>query len=275
MPERLTFGRARTSENMDKIIAFLKNKWFRLGISILCYGYTAFLIWVAWLCLGYYMILENPAPLFILYLFVNMASLGLLIYTRKQVVTQVNTFLIPIAVLALLVFGFGHWFIIVPPAVVMTISFFAARSNETLKTVFGTIYLLMFVVGVAAFFAIQMFMGKISFTGVDLSRRDASYEYVSKSGDYRLIRYLQDSGTRKTVSYYVEETKDDCSIPLGECKKVIGSKHLHTAEYENLNDNIVEWRTETVDGNTVDVPYVEGIRKENPYLIKPLEEVEE
>lgn len=260
---------------MDKVVAFFKNKWFRRGVAVLCYGYTAFVVWVAWLCLGYYMILENPAPLFILYLFVNVASLGLLIYTRKQVITQVNTFLIPIAVIMLLVFGFGHWYIIVPPAIVMTISFFAARSNETLKTVFGTIYLLMIVVCIAAFLAIQIFIGEISFTGVDLSRRDTNYEYVSKSGEYRVVRYLQDSGTRKTVSYYVEETKGDCSIPLGECKMVIGSKHLHTAEYENLSDNMVEWRTETVDGKTVDVPYVEGIRKENPYLIKPLEEAEE
>ncbi len=271
----ISFGRARTIENMDKVVAFFKNKWFRRGVAVLCYGYTAFIVWVAWLCLGYYMILENPAPLFILYLFVNMASLGLMIYTRKQVITQVNTFLIPIAVIMLLVFGFGHWFIIVPPAVVMTISFFVARSNETLKTVFGTIYLLLFVVCIAAFLAIQIFVGKISFTGVDLSRRDASYEYVSKSGEYRVVRYLQESGTRKTVSYYVEETKGDCTIPFGECKMVIGSKHLHTAEYENLNEDIVEWRTETVEGKVVDVPYVEGIRKENPYLIKPLEETEE
>ena len=121
---------------MDKLVAFFKNVWFRRGVAFLCFGYTAFLAWVAWLCLGYYFVLENPAPLFILYLFVNFAAMGLLVYTRKQLFTQINIFLIPIVVLALMIVGFGSWFIIVPPMVVMTVAFFAARANETLKTVF-------------------------------------------------------------------------------------------------------------------------------------------
>lgn len=257
---------------MDKVISFLKNVWFRRGVAIVCYGYTAFLAWVAWLCLGYFMVLENPTPLFVLYLFVNLAAMGLLLYTRKQLITQINTFIIPIVVLLLVIFGFGHWYIIIPPAAVMVVAFLAARSNETLKTVFGTLYLLFFVIGVAAYIAIQMFMGKITFTDVDLSRRDMSYEYVSQTGDYRMVRYLNESGTRKTVSYYIETTTDDVKIPLGICKKVIGCKHLHTAEYENLSDELVRWGTETIDGETKDVPYVENIRRENPYLVKALDE---
>lgn len=258
---------------MDKIVAFLKNVWFRRGVAVLCWGYTAFLVWVAWLCLGYYFVLENPAPLFILYLFVNIAALGLMVFTRKQVITQINTFMIPIAVLLILIFGFGHWYIIIPPAAVMTIAFFAARSNETLKTVLGTLYLLLFVIGIAAYIAIDMFIGSFSFVEVDLSKRDASYELVSESGDYRIVRYLQESGMRKTVSYYVEITTDDCEIPLGMCKKVLGCKHLHTAEYDTLTNDMIQWKTETVDGEKQDIPYVEGIRRENPYLIKPQEEL--
>lgn len=257
---------------MDKVVSFLKNVWFRRGVAAVCYGYTAFLAWVAWLCMGYYFELENPAPLFILYLFVNIAAMGLLLYTRKQLITQINTFIIPIVVLFLLIFGFGHWFIVIPPVVVMAVTFFAARSNETLKTVFGTLYLLFFVIGIAAYIAIEMFMGSITFTDVDLSRRDPSYEYVSETGEYRIVRYLQESGMRKTVSYYVETTTDDVEIPLGVCKKVIGCKHLHTAEYNTLDEQLVRWGTENIDGEVKDVPYVEGIRRENPYLIKSLEE---
>ncbi|MCH5204125.1 MAG: hypothetical protein J1F03_05210 [Oscillospiraceae bacterium] len=257
---------------MDKVVAFFKNAWFRRGVALACYGYTAFLVWVAWLCLGFFFALENPTPLFVLYLFVNIAAMGLMIFTRKQLITQINTFLIPIVVLVLMIFGFGHWFIIVPPMVVMVVVFFTARSNETLKTVFGTLYLLFFVIGVAAYIAINMFIGSFSFTDVDLTKRDLSYEYVSETGDYRIVRYLQESGMRKTVSYYVETTTEDVNIPLGVCKKVIGCKHLHTAEYEVLNNGLVQWRTESEGGETKDIPYVEGIRRENPYLIKPLEE---
>ena len=257
---------------MDKVVAFIKNVWFRRGVALACFGYTAFLAWISWLCLGYYFVLENPAPLFILYLFVNIAALGLLVFTRKQLITQINTFLIPIVVLVLMIFGFGQWFIVVPPMAVMAVAFFSARANETLKTVFGTLYLLFFVISVAGYIAVNMFIGSISFTDVDLSKRDASYEYVSETGDYRIVRYLQESGMRKTVSYYVEDATDDVDIPLGICKKVLGCKHLHTAEYEILDDGLIRWGTEKVGGEVKDVPFVEGIRRENPYLIQPLDE---
>ena len=257
---------------MDKVISFLKNVWFRRGVALICWGYTAFLAWIAWLCMGYYFVLEQQAPVFILYLFVNLAAMGLLLFTRKQLITQINTFIMPIISLLILIFGFGHWFIVIPPAAVMVVAFLAARSNETLKTVFGTLYLLFFVIGIAAYIAIEMFMGSITFTDVDLSRRDPTYEYVSETGDYRIVRYLQESGTRKTVSYYIETTTDDVKIPLGICKKVFGCKHLHTAEYKTLNEDIVRWGTEKIDGETKDVPFVEGIRRENPYLIKALDE---
>ncbi|MCH5207365.1 MAG: hypothetical protein J1F04_00665 [Oscillospiraceae bacterium] len=257
---------------MDKVVAFIKNVWFRRGVALACFGYTAFLAWISWLCLGYYFVLENPAPLFILYLFVNIAALGLLVFTRKQLITQINTFLIPIVVLVLMIFGFGQWFIIVPPMAVMVVAFFAARSNETLKTVFGTLYLLFFVICVAAYIGINMFIGSVSFTDVDLDKRDPSYEYVSQTGEYRIVRYLQESGMRKTVSYYVETATEDVEIPFGVCKKVIFCKHLHTAEYETLNNELVSWGTENVGGETKDVPFVEGIRRENPYLIQALDE---
>ena len=257
---------------MDKIVSFLKNVWFRRGVAVLCYGYTAFLAWVAFLCMGYYFVLDNPAPLFVLYLFVNIAAMGLLLFTRKQRITQVNCFIIPVVVLLLLIFGFGHWYIVIPPIVVMVVTFLAARANETLKTVFGTLYLLFFVIGIAAYIAIEMFMGSITFTDVDLSRRDANYEYVSETGEYRIVRYLNESGTRKTVSYYVETNTEDVEIPFGICKKVYGCKHLHTSEYETLNEELVRWGSETIGGEKKDVPYVEGIRRENPYLVKALNE---
>lgn len=257
---------------MDKVVSFFKNVWFRRAVALICYGYTVFLAWVAWLCFGYFFVFENPTPLFVLYLFVNFAAMGLMVYTRKQLLTQINTFLIPLVVLVLMIFGFGHWFIIVPPMAVMAVAFFSARANETLKTVFGTLYLLFFVIGVAAYIAINMFIGSFSFTDVDLNQRDPSYEYVSQTGEYRIVRYLQESGMRKTVSYYVETADEDVKIPFGICKKVIFCKHLHTAEYETLNDELIRWGTEKVGGEVKDIPFVEGFRRENPYLIQPLDE---
>lgn len=259
---------------MDKLVAFFKNVWFRRAVALLCWGYTALMVWIAWLCFGFFFEFENPTPLFVLYLFVNISALGLIILTRKQMITKINAYILPPIVFAIVIFGFGNWYMIAPPLVVMIVMFFVNNSNETLKTVLGTMYLLMYVIGVVGYIGIQMFMGDISFTGVDLTRRDPDYEKLSESGDYRIVRYINDSGERKTMSYYVEYTRDDVEIPLGLCKKVFESKHVHTATYQNKSEDLVEWSTQRVDGVKQDVILVEGSLRENPYLIKPAEDDE-
>jgi len=259
---------------MDKLVAFFKNVWFRRAVALLCWGYTALMLWLAWLCFGYFFEFENPTPLFVLYLFVNISALGLLILTRKQMITKINAYFLPPIIFAIVIFGFGNWYMIAPPLVVMIVVFFVNNSNETLKTVLGTLYLLMYVIGVVGYVGIQMFMGDVSFTGVDLTRRDPDYEKLSESGDYRIVRYINDTGERKTMSYYVEFTGEDTEIPLGFCKKVFGCKHVHTATYKNKSEDLVEWSTQLVEGEKQDVLMVEGSLRENPYLIKPAEEEE-
>lgn len=266
---------------MDKLTAFFKNVWFRRGVAALCWGYTAFLIWVSWLCFGYHFELENPTPLFVLYLFINIVAFGLLIFTRKQVITQVNAYVLPIIAFLILIFGFGKWYITTPPLVVVIVFFFINRSNETLKTVLGTMYLLMYVIGTVGFIAMRMFMGNITFTldengspsisELDLRLRDPDYENISESGDYRVVRYISKTGDREMVSYYVEYAGDDVKIPMGVCKKVAGCRHLHTAAFTDKSYDHIRWSTQKVDGKTVDVLYVEGILRENPYLRKKIE----
>lgn len=253
---------------MDKVVAFLKNAWFRRGVALLCWGYTAMLVWVAWLNFGFYFEYENPTSLFVLYVFVNIAALGLMIYTRKQVITMINCMLLPPIVFVIVIFGFGNWYLIIPPLVVVMAMFFINTANETLKTVLGTMYLLMYVIGVVAYIAFNLFMGKITATGVDLSLRDTEYEVLSKSGEYRVVRYVDKPGERRTAAYYVEETDGDIEIPFGVAKKVFGCKHVHTSSYTSKSDNPVSWTSVKVNGKKSEVLNVEGSLRENPYLVK-------
>ena len=260
---------------MDKLVAFFKDIRTRRVAAALSLGYTIMLIWMAWMNIAYYFEFDNPMPLFVIYLFINLAALGLMIYSRRQVITQVNSYLLPPIIFATVIFGFGNWYMIIPPLVVMIVMFFVNSSNETLKTVLGTMYLLLYVIGVAGYTAIRMYMGTTSFlTGVDLATRDTGYEKLSQSGDYRIVRYLDISGERKTIDYYVESTDDDVNIPFGTCKKVMGCHHIYTTEYKNLADDHVSWGFRTVDGKKTEIIKVEGYMRENPYLVKT-EEIEE
>ena len=257
---------------MDKLVSFFKNVWFRRGVSVVCWGYTLFMIWVTYLSFGYYFEVQNVTALFVLYLFVNCAALGLMILSRKQVITQVNAYILPLIVLALTIFAFGNWYLILPPAVVMIVLFFVNRSNETLKVVLGTMFLLMFVIGIAGYIGLKIFVPDISFTGVDLTARDKSYEKMSKSGDYRIVRYFSTNGDNKLQHYYVESTEDDINIPFGVCKKVFGCKHINTSAYTDTPKDIVDWGDRTTGGKKTEIILVQGYVQENPYLIKEIDD---
>lgn len=254
---------------MDKLVAFFKNVWFRRAIALITWGYTVFIAWIAWLSFAYYFQFENPTPSFVLYLFINVSAMGLFILSRKQVITQINSYILPPLVFCITFFGFGNWYLIIPPVVVMLVLFFVNTSNETLKTVLGTMYLLLFVVGIAGHIGIVRFIGNFNFFGPDLTKRDLSYETLSSTGEYRLVRYLENSTDRNTMSYYVEYTGDDVTFPMGVAKKVMGCSHIHTAAYTSLSQDFVEWKTVTKNGKKTEVLLVDGkSERENPYLVE-------
>ena len=80
---------------MDILTSIFKNVWVRRGVAVACWGYTGLLMWLAWLNYAYFLEYENPTSLFVLYVFINVAALGLMIYTRRQVITQVNIMIMP------------------------------------------------------------------------------------------------------------------------------------------------------------------------------------
>lgn len=258
---------AKKGSFMDKLVALFKNVWLKRGVAVLCWGYTGFLLWVAWLNFAFFMEYDNPTPLFVLYVFVNIAALGLMIYTRRQVITQLNVMLLPLIVFATFLLAFGNWYMILPPLCVVVAMFFISRANETLKTVLGTMYLLMFVVGGAAYITVTLLMGRISLTGVDLNLRDTGYEIMSPDGNYRIVRYVdKPSGERRTASYYVEDVTEDAEIPFGSAKRVWGCGWVVTTKYTSRTDDPVSWTVQTVDGEEIQMLSVEGSIKENPYL---------
>lgn len=252
---------------MDTLTMVFKNVWLKRGVALLLWGYTGLLAWIAWLNATFFLEYENPTPLFVLYVFINVAALALLIYTRRQVLTQINVMLMPPIVFLSFLLAFGNWYMIVPPLVVIVVMFFVCTANETLKTVLGTMYLLMFVVGGAAYITITLLMGKISLTGVDLALRDTEYEKLSADGCYRIVRYVdKPNGDRRTASYYVEDVSLDSDIPFGSAKRVLGCERVVTSNYTSKDNDPVKWVIRTVDGKNVEMLDVEGVVRENPYL---------
>ena len=93
---------------MDILTSIFKNVWVRRGVAVACWGYTGLLMWLAWLNYAYFLEYENPTSLFVLYVFINVAALGLMIYTRRQVITQVNIMIMPPILFLSFLLAFGN-----------------------------------------------------------------------------------------------------------------------------------------------------------------------
>ncbi len=269
-------GKKNNGSFMDILASIFKNIWLKRGVAVLCWGYTGLLIWLAWLNFAYFLEYDNPTSLFVLYVFVNVAALALMIYTRNQVITQINALILPPILLVSFILAFGNWYMLLPPLCVLVAMFFISRANETLKTVLGTMYLLMFVIGAAAYITMTLLMGRLSLTGVDLTLRDTNYEVISEDGNYRIVRYVdKPNGERRTASYYVEDVSKDVEIPFGSGKRVLGCGWVLTTKYTGKDNDPVQWVEATKDGKKVEALEVEGTLKENPYLVVEVSATEE
>lgn len=245
---------------MDKVLSFFGSKWTKLGFSFLSFGYGAFLVFIAWLTFSHYLVPTNPASLFSLYLFINVIFGILMIYTRRQVVTQIVACLLHPCILVMLIFAFGNWFLLVPPFVIATVVFFAAGSGEVLKTVLGTIYLILFVLGVLGYMTLKTFTIKIS--DVDLNLRSPDYLY-SPDKAYRVVKYVdEENKENRMVSYYVEPANEDMHLMFLDCERFYGAVKVHAARYQNQPQ--VKWLNETkllIDGKVKDI--LTGVSEED------------
>lgn len=99
---------------------------------------------------------------FTVYVILSVVFLGLMLFSRREIMTRIiSIFMLPV-VFCLILFNMGDWVLIVPPFVVAVIIFFAAGTGENVKVVMGTIYLLMYVLGIVAYFVLNILFGGTS-----------------------------------------------------------------------------------------------------------------
>lgn len=243
---------------MDKIIDIFRNKWVKFGVSFLSLGLPAFLVYVDWLALAYYLQPVSAVPLFLMYILVLFVFAGIMFYTRMQIITRIVALVTPALAFILLFIAFGNWYLIIPPIVISAFTFLASGMNETLKTILGTVYLLLFVVGTLVYLTMLHFNLTIQtlmpFSECDISKRSTDYDF-SPDKTYRLVLYIDNAGNeRSLVSYYLEKTADDVELPYLKCYKHLDSlKVLATMDKDSV---VYKWISDNelyIDGHVKNV----------------------
>jgi hypothetical protein len=202
---------------------FFENKWTKIGFSAVSLGYGFFMLWLAWLTFSFYLVPTNRVSLAAFYLLINVLFGAVMVYTRKEIATQITSCLLHPCIIVMLIFAFGEWFLIIPVFIVATVVFFVASTPEALKTVLGTIYLILFVLTVLGYMTLQIFAITDSIFHVNLDLRSDVHIY-SRDNSYRLVLYIdKENKENRTVTYHAEFTADDMKLPFLYCERYSSS----------------------------------------------------
>lgn len=126
----------------------------------------------------------------------------LFFYTRRSVFTCIFAMVNMLLFFPLVLLDWGNWPLLLPAAVVTLFGFFCCHMNETAKTIFGTVFLLMYIVGGIAFFLV---MNVFRVTTTDTLIEQG----VSPSGAFRYyILDVQNKSTGKKCVYVQPNTLD-------------------------------------------------------------------
>ncbi len=133
-------------------------------------------------------------------------ALAAMLYSRRQVLTKICSVLMLPVLLPTVLLCFGEWELLLPLVITALLAFFLCGCTETVKTVFGTIFLLLYVLGSLVYFlAISLFSTSTTQEVVDSG--------ISPSRKYRYeVIHTEDSSNGSTT---VIVEPNDYDISLG------------------------------------------------------------
>lgn len=141
----------------------MNDVWVKRCISVFTAAYAAVITLLTYATFLYDLefVPDKMAPFLVIYAGASIVFMLLMIYTREMFMTKlISVLLLPIVFFLLLFnIGNGNWVLIIPPFIVAIVMFFAAGTNESVKVIMGTIYLLLYVLGIVAYVVCNMLFG--------------------------------------------------------------------------------------------------------------------
>ena len=214
--------------------------WLKCTVSVICSLYGIFLAWLGIMSL-FYKISYVDKPLFaFIYVAVSLTFLAIMILARKQVFTTVLSMIMMVLIIPVVIMNLGDWLLIIPAVFVVITMFFACGANETVKTIFGTIFLLTYILFI---------LGFLLFTNLfTLSSKDKVtilQNGVSATGIYRYyIADVKDNSGGRTEVYIEPNNKDKDFGTF-----IFKVRGYQQRKYNERNHELpkIEWR----DGDTL------------------------
>ncbi len=219
---------------MKKLLA---NIWTKRVCSIVSLIYAIGACNLCYFSLFYDVHISARASLCLIISAISLLSLVVMLYTRKQIITRISSFIILPAMLPVVLLYFGEWGMIIPIIVVGVIILLLSGASEGFKTALGTIVLLMYIFGALGYFIFTSFFITTSKTEVVKSGVSPSQKYR-----YRIINTEDSSMGSTTVC--VEPNDADIHYPYVtfSLKNIERTVYLERPIAEQTD---VQWTTQT------------------------------
>lgn len=176
----------------------------------------------------------------IAFMLANVVFMGLIILTRDSMLTRVIGVLLPPLVFCLVILNIENLALIIPPFIMALVAFFVTRNHVTLKVILGTVYLLIYVLGLISMFVLNFLFGGSNTVETELNAESLSQS--SNSAVYEVYKDVIDD--INAVNY---KTNDDGSLVTDENGNYVdntvspdGSMRFYLADIQdNSTGNLV------------------------------------
>lgn len=198
-----------------------------------------FLLIVALAVLSFFYTVEVPqkAACCVVLIAISGGALAAMLYSRKQVLTKICSVLLLPFLLPSVLLCFGEWEVLVPLVVTALLAFFLCGCTETIKTVFGTIFLLLYVLGSLAYFlGSSLFSTSMTTAVVDSG--------ISPSRKYRYEVINTEDSSNGSTAVTVEPNNYDVNLGVLEFRAE-GYERTVSLERPMQEETVVRWETQT------------------------------
>ncbi len=212
----------------------LENKWVKRCVAVISSIYFAVIALLTYASFLYKLefVPETKNTFITMYVTASVVFLALMIYSRSTLLTKIISIALMPVVFCLILFNMYNWLLIIPPFVVAVVIFFAAGTAENVKVIMGTIFLLMYVLGIVAYFVLNALLGGSSVeTTIDLELDPTGNVYqlyqsqmrdiaevtdedntISPDGEYKFSIVDVKDNDKGSIKIYVEPANQDIKL---------------------------------------------------------------
>ena len=189
--------------------SFLSNWFLNFCISVFNLLYLVLIFTFAIWSFLYEITFVNEKTFLIVYGVASVIFMVLMIITRKQLLTRIMSMVLLTPVFMLVVFNQDSFLMYLPPLIVGIVMFFVCQSSATTKVVMGTLYILMYFVGLIGFMLIStLFGGSAIETRLDATVTDTT---ITENYDMNKIAQLNANNISPDgkYRYYILDVQDN------------------------------------------------------------------